>query len=247
MVRVFGVYPNDRVHQKLVTSLCAEYKASPKYADLSRDGKSKRDRVIKILHQRWGQFNVADIKSTHCQRLCDSFSAKPAAANRFAADMSAIFSSSIPRGYSDINPWRGVERLEGGEGYETWDTKALTYLISHGRERIVWVALMVLYTGQDRGDVLAMCDAEISGEIWERKRSKIKRKTGRNALRSVTLHPVAMGIVEDCREMKRQQGSIGPARPLLVNSRGQPWSSGYGASWRRELKRPTPLSYIAKT
>jgi len=54
----------------------------------------------------------------------------------------------------------------------------------------------------------------------------------------VPLHPVVLAIIETERAQRRKAAIVDPKRPLLTNSRGQPWTpSGFGASWTKELIR----------
>ena len=101
-----------------------------------------------MLIQKWGEFDAGEIKPLHCQALCDSAAERPATANRNADEASAIFAWGIPRGFLHEHPCLSIERIQGGEGYEPWSMQQLVKLIDGGRERVVWVALMALYTGQ---------------------------------------------------------------------------------------------------
>jgi hypothetical protein len=125
-------------------------------------------------------------------------------------------------------------RLEAG--YEPWPLPALERLVTEGREHIVAVALMALYTGADRGDLLErLTDAAVEEGVWTLWRGKTRRRT-RDRIR-IELHPVARAIVEKARAGRRARGIVDPHRPLLENSRGEPWGPGFGASWTKELKR----------
>lgn len=233
----FGAWPEDAMPPKSVSALIAAHRPdSEAYRKLSAKSRQWRDRACDLLCARWGTFDARDIRAEHCQALYDSLSAKPQTANRIWADISKLFSWGRPRGFCTENPALGIERVEVNSAYEPWPLPDLERLVRDGQEHIVEVALMALYTGQDRGDVLErLTDAAIAGEVWELHRGKT-RKVTRDRIR-ITLHPVAMAVVEKARARKREAGIIDPARPLLLNSRGEPWGSGFGASWTKELHR----------
>jgi hypothetical protein len=236
----FGAPLDDLSPTHSIRRLCAAHRAQPngRYAALSPGARGARDRAIRILCDTWGQSDAHDIRPIHAQALYDRLAADSAsAANRFADDARAIWSWGTPRGYADSNPWRGVERIEGGEGYEPWPIEPLTRLIRDGAPHIVRVAILALYTGQDRGDVLAICDAQIEGETWVMHRAKTRRRLRGRGETRILLHPMALAVIAEARAARRQAGILDPQRPLLTNSRGQPWGTGFGASWHKELAR----------
>lgn len=97
--------------------------------------------------------------------------------------------------------------------------------MDQGSPHIVRAALVATYTGQRRGDVLVRFrDDLIDGGVWYPKQGK----TGTEV--PVPLHPVVLAIAETERAARRAAGLVDPRRPLLVNSRGTPWTgTGYGA------------------
>ncbi len=233
----FGVWPEDDAPPTSVQAMVNRHKAeSPKYKKLSKSSRDSRDRACRVLTEKWGLFDAREIRPEHCQALYDSFSDRLATANRLMDDVSAIFAWGVPRGFATVNPASGVEREVLEEGYEPWPLPKLEHLLKDGNPHIARVAAMAFYTGADRGDLLKdLTDSRIDGTVWTLRRAKTKRKV-RIPIR-VELHSAAMEIIEDARAMKRQRGIVDPDRPLLVNSRGEPWGSGFGASWNKELKR----------
>ena len=115
----------------------------------------------------------------------------------------------------------------------SWPEGALQKLLSEGRPEIVKVALMAVYTGQRREDILRrLTDDCITAGVWYVVKGKTKNPV------HVPLLPVAMSIVDMERGAKKNANIVHPRRPLLTNSRGEPWTpSGFGASWRTELIR----------
>lgn len=236
----FGAPLDDLSPAHSIRRLCAAHRTQPagRYAALSPGARAARDRAIRILCDPWGHVDAHEIRPIHCQALYDRLAAdSPSAANRFADDARAIWSWGIPRGYAETNPWRGLERAEGGEGYEPWPIEPLTRLIRDGAPHIVRVAILALYTGQDRGDVLGICDAQIEGETWVMHRAKTRRRLRGRGETRILLHPMALAVIADARAARRQAGILDPHRPLLTNSRGEPWGTGFGASWHKELAR----------
>lgn len=233
----FGALPDDLLPEHCIERLVTLHLDSEKFKGLSSNTQGIRRRVGEMLIRKWGEFDAGDIKPMHCQAIYDGQADRPASANRNSDEASAIFAWGIPRGFLHENPWTSIERVSGGEGYEPWGMNPLVTLIDGGRQQVVWVALCAIYTGQDRGDVIAMCDAEIEGEVWTRRRAKTRKQKGRASENVITLHPVVMGIVAACRELKRAKGIVDPHRPLLPDLHGEPWNRHtINTAWRRDLK-----------
>lgn len=231
--QVFGTTPGEFESPTSVKALVKAHEASTRYARLPQQSRTIRNYALTLLAERWGQFEARDIRPLHVQAVYDSLSHRPATANRRLDDISAIFGWGIPRGFTDENPCRGVERVQSDQSYEPWPNDALTILMEQGLPHIVRPALVATYTGQRRGDVLARFrDDLIDGAVWY----PTQGKTGNEV--PVPLHPVVLAIAESERASRRAASIVDPKRPLLTNSRGDVWTaSGYGASWRTELIR----------
>ena len=93
------------------------------------------------------------------------------------------------------------------------------------------MALVALYTGQRRADVIGLCENQIREGVW----SIEQGKTGNSV--TLPLHPVVLAIIEEERAARRKAQVVAPALPLLTNSRGNPWGPGFGASWTKGLIR----------
>lgn len=242
----FGTLPGQFESQTSVKALCRDHAKSERYIRLSKNSRTLRNLALDIMVERWGAFEAADIRPVHAQALYDSLASRPATANRRADDCSAVFGWGRLRGFCDDNPFRRIERVQSEESYEPWPEKELQKLISEGRPEIVKVALMAVYTGQRREDLLRkLTDDSITAGVWYVIQGKTKN------LVPVPLLPVAMSIIDMERGAKRSANIVDPRRPLLTNSRGEPWTaSGFGASWRTELIRlklkPTRKDEIAE-
>lgn len=229
----FGSTPAEFDSPTSVASLVRDHTDSERYRKMPRKSRHGRDAALDLMRDRWGQFEACVIRTKHVQALYDSLSERPATANRTLDHISAVFGWGKPRGFVDDNPCRGVERMQGEGSYEPWPDAALTTLINAGKPHIVKVALVALYTGQRREDVIArLCDAAIVDGVWYLTQGK-----GKNDV-PVPLHPVVLAILETERTARRKAGIVDPRRPLLTSSRGEPWTAnGFGASWRTELIR----------
>lgn len=230
---VFGIGQNDLASPTSIAELVRQHRASEKYKRLPPASKSGRNLALDLMMERWGKFEASAIRPIHVQALYDSISERPATANRRLDDISSVFGWGRTRGFADLNPCRKIERVESDGSYEPWPEAELATLIEKGKPEIVKVVLAAVYTSQRRGDVLLrLYDHVIDGGVWY----LAQGKTGTQV--PVPLHPVVLAIIETERAMRRKAAIVDPKRPLLTNSRGQPWTpSGFGASWTKELIR----------
>lgn len=230
---VFGRAPGEAESPTGIAAMVRQHRASERYKKLPPASKNLRDMALTLMGDRWGAFEAAAIRPIHVQALYDSLADRPATANRRLDDISAVFAWSRPRGFVDANPCSRIDRVQSEGSYEPWPEDALQTLITNGKQEIVKVALVAIYTGQRRGDVvLRLSDSSIDGGTWYLQQGK----TGTAV--PIPLHPVVLSILDIERATRRKAGVVDPRRPLLTNSRGQPWtSSGFGASWRTELIR----------
>jgi len=229
----FGTVPGEFDSPTGVRALIRAHRDSERYKRLPKASRTLRDLALDLLEERWGEFEAGAIRPLHAQALYDSLADRPATANRRLDDISATFGWGRTRGFCDENPCARIERIDAAEPYEPWPADALDVLLTKGKREVVKVALVGAYTGQRRADCLQLLrDDLIDGATWYPKQGK----TGNEV--PVPLHPVVLSILEDERAARRKAGIVDPRRPLLSNSRGQPWTpSGFGASWRTELIR----------
>lgn len=228
----FGVTLSELENPLGFQALIRQHRDSAKYRKLSKASRHLRDAACDLMIERWGTFAPADIRPIHAQALYDSLANRPATANRRADDMSALFAWGKPRGFCDSNPFTGIERVTSDGSYEPWPEWALERLFQNGQPHILKPALGAIYTGQRRDDLLKRFTlSRIRDGLWTPRQGK----TGTAV--PIPLHPVMLAMVDEHRELMRKRGIIDPDRPIFENSRGQPWGSGFGASWSKELVR----------
>lgn len=229
---IFGTDPGEGEDPLGWSALIRAHKDSAAYRKLSKASRYLRDMACDLALERWGRWSPSMIRPLHAQALYDSLAARPPTANRRMDDLSKLMAWGVLRGFCDANPCSRVERVKGTGSYEPWPLDALETLFRHGHAHIVRAALVALYTGQRRGDVLRKFRPNaIRDGVWHIEQGKTETPV------PVPLHPVVLAIVAEHVEAMRARAIIDPTRPILANSRGEPWGSGFGASWGKELIR----------
>ncbi|WP_194133619.1 hypothetical protein [Salipiger mangrovisoli] len=206
----FGTVPGEFESPKAIARLIRDHKDSARYARLPKASRLLRDYALDLMADRWGAFDADQIRPIHVQAVYDSLSDRPATANRRLDDMSAVFSWGRTRGFADDNPCRRIERVHSEETHEPWPDDRLEILIGRGKRHIVKIALVALYTGQRRADVIGMCETQIRDGIWTIEQGK----TGNPV--TVPLHPVVLAIIEEERAARRKAQIVAP-RPARVD------------------------------
>jgi integrase len=123
------------------------------------------------------------------------------------------------------NPLEEVERLHEGTRRDIiWSEQQLAKLLTDGATHLRNVALIALWTMQRQGDVLSMPTLAFDG-------AKVRIRQGKTGAKvRVAAAADILPILRKAKEENRQR--------VLVNSFGQNWtSSGFRASWGKEMKR----------
>ena len=145
---------------------------------------------------------------------------------------------SILRGLRTTNPCREVPKFKTGEGYVAWPRDAIEHFRQHARAELAEAADLALYTGQRLGDVLNMSWRDYIGDQISVKQAKTSKSLG------LAIHRDLQTVLD--RLLERTGSTLVElwlrnAR-ILLNSRGQPWKTGFKASWQTQLNRPIMAS-----
>lgn len=147
-----------------VRDLARRYKASPKWAALAagtaRDYSRMIDRLAPI-----GDVDARLVRRRHIRELRDGMAATPRAANVFVQVAQRVFDVLVGDGELAINPASGIEPIATGESYAIWTAAdCATFEAAADVPAFARTAYMLgRYTGQRRGDVLAMMWAHDDG------------------------------------------------------------------------------------
>jgi integrase len=113
--------------------------------------------------------------------------------------------------------------LKGGDPYEPWPWEMIELACERMPSRLWWFVALALYTGQRRGDVLAMTWGSIRGDMIAVRQEKTDK-------------PLLLPIHRDLRPVLNAIPRKGDT--ILLNERGQPWTGdGFSASWRKVVPK----------
>lgn len=212
--------PVKNIPTNNVRAAVEAWQATPEWKALAASTASDWRRYCNRIIDSWGDLDIAGIEPRHVIALRNQYASTPAAANNLVRCLSSFMSWSVPNGYRTDNPCREVKLLKGGEGYAPWPWEMIELACEELPSRLWWFVALALYTGQRRGDVLAMSRKAIRGNLI----SVVQEKTGKALM--IPIH----------RNLKPILDAIpaGKGDTILTNSSGEPWTGdGFSATWRK--------------
>ena len=155
----------------------------------------------------------------------DKWSAHPRMADVAKQVLWRVCSFAMAEGALSANPCEGIPNL-----YQTdrsgiiWTANDLNALCNVASPEIQWAARLAALTGLRQGDLLRLTWSQV-GDL------AIDLKTRKSRGRRSALVRITQGI--------RDLLSTIPKRALtvLTTTNGEPWATGFGASWQAAVKR----------
>lgn len=209
--------------------LAKEYMSSADFQKLRPSTKRDYERIIGIIRAKFDGFPLPALEAKGARRVFmdwrDSMRQSPRSADLHMSVLARIISWGKDREIVTRNPLERVGKLHTGSRKDAvWMPSQLQTMLAGGAPQIVKAVKMALWTMQRQGDILTMPTlAYDDGRLWITQAKTSAR---------VRIRPAEeiLPILEEARKAGRQR--------ILVNSYGENWtSSGFRASWRRELKR----------
>lgn len=194
-----------------VEALVREFYASGDFTTAIAKSTQREYRYrLEWLRENHGAKRVAKLGRRHVLRMRDERAETPGEANTLVRIIRRLLSFAVDREYREDNPALRIKLFAGGEFRDWTDAELRKFEKAHkpgSKERRAYALLV--YTGQRRGDVAAMSDADFAGPRVK----VVQAKTGEKV--EVPAHP------ELRKEIARRQSG----EPLLANTLGRPFTS----------------------
>lgn len=212
-----------------LSALVDDYVMSAEFTSLRPSTKRDYERVIAAIRIRFGSFPIKALGAqgarTVFKRWRDEMRDTPRSADMHMVVLARILSVAKDGDKIRTNPLERMKKLHKGSRKDiVWMPSQLATMLTEGAPHIVDVVKVALWTMQRQGDVLSMPTlAYDDGRLWI-----TQGKTGAR----VCVRPAdeIVPILERARTERRTR--------VLANSFGQQWtSSGFRASWRKEMAR----------
>ncbi len=212
-----------------IGSLIDEFRKTAGYEKLAASTRRDYERQLATIRVKFENFPIKAIEARGSRRIFinwrDTMKEAPRSADMHIALLSRLFSWAKGNEVILRNPLEEVERLHSGTRRDIiWSDEQLTKLLTEGADHLRQVALIALWTMQRQADILTMPTLAFDGQ-------RVSIKQGKTGARvRVVAAPDILPVLRKAKEGSRQR--------VLVNSFGQNWtSSGFRASWRKEMKR----------
>lgn len=129
------------------------------------------------------------------------------AATGFMRATSALFGWAVENGWLKLSPCAGIKRLDGGH-LPAWTQEEAEQAIAELSEPLRRAVILALYTGQRRGDLIALPWSAYDGRTIRLK----QEKTGEDLV--IACHPALKVALDTWRQ---------PRGLILRNGKGNPW------------------------
>lgn len=222
----------DRHHEPksgTIGSLIDDYRRTAGYQKLSASTRRDYERQFGAIRHEFETFTTRTIEARGSRLVFlnwrDTMKESPRSADMHIALLSRVFAWAKSNEIILRNPLERVERLhEGSRRDIIWSDEQLNKVLTEAAPHIRNVALVALWTMQRQADVLSMPTLAFDGE-------RVSIKQGKTGARvRVIAAPDIRPVLRKAKEAMQQR--------VLVNSFGQNWtSSGFRASWRKEMAR----------
>lgn len=208
--------------QNTVGWLLQQYEESAEFDRLSPATKDLYKHVLKLLDDiRYHP--VADVKPKHIKTIRDKNAKRPGIASAFVAAAGSLFKWALDNEIrDDFNPAHSVKRLKLKER-GPWPDAALKDAEEKLTGGVKTAFMLGLYTGQRRGDVLAMRWSAYDGEYITLTQIKTKEPL----------------VIRVAPPLKAHLDSLTKQGPLMVvRDNGHPWTEGgFETAFRKAVAR----------
>lgn len=219
----FEAEPRSGAAPGTFASLITAYLSSPEYMKLGDRAKQEYRAYLDQMRERFGHLSYRSMSRRFVYAYRDSMAATPSKANHAIKVLRLLLFYALDHELIPKNPAVRIKKLETGDGWQPWPEAALErfHVDARGAARVA--AMLALYTGQRKGDVLAMRWSDIKdGGI------RVKQaKTGAELF--IPIHPTLAAELRDVAKL---------GLAIVGRQDGRPYTdSGFNAVWRREKAR----------
>lgn len=212
-----------------IGSLIEDFRKTGEYLKLSPSTRRDYERQFGAIRLKYENFPIHAIEARGSRMLFlrwrDTMKDSPRSADMHLALLARVFAWAKGNEIILRNPLERIDRLHDATRRDIiWSEDQLDKLLNKAAPHIQNVARVALWTMQRQADILTMPTIAFDGE-------RVSIKQGKTGARvRVVAAPDILPILKDAKKKSRQR--------VLVNSYGQNWtSSGFRASWRKEMAR----------
>lgn len=194
-----------------LAALIVAYRRSPEWSALRPNSRAHYSRYLRHLEDAWHRPLAAVTRKLLLDmRDAVALGWGPSAANCFIQTASAVFAWGRNRGWVEYSPLDRAPRLPGGH-FPAWTMDQVAVALTAFPEALRRVVTLGLYTGQRRGDLIAMSWGAYDGSVITLRQIK----TG-----TPLVIPAHAALRTELERWKMNRTST----LILTSPRGLPWS-----------------------
>jgi integrase len=154
------------------------------------------------------------------KRWRSGYKKTPRAADYGMQVLSRVLSFAVAEGELGQNPCFGIPTLYRNDRSELiWTEADLAAVYAVAPPELIWAAKLAIATGLRETDLIRLSWSHVKGLA-------IEMRTGKSRGRRTALIPLHAELAALLEEIPKR------ATTILTNTRGLPWKSGFGDSWR---------------
>lgn len=208
-----------------IGALVASYYRSSDFTNLSDVTKRTYRNILERFRAEHADKRVAMLQRQHIQKLVNDRAETPSAANRLLRMIHILMRHAVEMNWRRDDPTVGVRKMkEKSGGFTTWEDHQIDLFLAHHKRgnRAHLAIMLLLYTGQRRGDVVRMGRQHLRNNVL----TITQQKTGQQV--SIPLHP----------ELKSTLDSLPKDNmTFLVSERGGPMKPESFTNWFRRMAK----------
>ncbi|KSV61901.1 hypothetical protein N185_37550 [Sinorhizobium sp. GW3] len=221
----------DRAHEDrrnpnpgTLSGLIGRFLASTDYTLKSAETRREYARYLDDIREAFGHLTFEELQANSARgkfkEWRDGISCHPRSADYAWATLNRVLSFGVDRGELSANIARRGGRLYRVDRREAiWNSSDIRAFNAFAPNELKLALLLGLWTGQRKGDLLALPWSAYDGRAFRLRQSK----TGRRVY-----IPAAKAVRDALAGSDRRPPTI------LINTRGKPWTSGgFDSSWRK--------------
>lgn len=203
-----------------------QWRATAEYTRLKPKTRADYERIVLVIRAEFGDLPRLAIEARGSRTMFidwrDTMRDTPRSADYHMAVLSSILAFASDRELIARNPLERVKHLSKGSRADMiWRQADINTMINHAGPHLRAVFIMALTTLQRQADCLTMPTI-----AWDGDQAWIRQGKGGARVR-ITPAAILRPILDEASHAT-----------VLVNSRGERWtSSGFRASWRKEMAR----------
>ena len=218
--------------------LVAEYLSNRAFTSMRTSSQTEYRRHLDPFREKLGHIKLTGLSRRVLLAYRDDLAASARTTNNALSYIRRLLNFAVERGVIKANPAAEIKPLkEDGDGWEPWPEEALERFAEKSRSVSRIAYYLARFTGQRRGDILAMrWDAIHNGIITVR-----QQKTGATVY--IPVHPrlrtelerVKADQLERTTERSRKGQPVAESATIIAKRTGERYTDdGFAAIWNRE-------------